>query len=196
MIVTIYTPSVQVLDYWFRRLPACIFQHRQSWPWMLLHFQLNSIPFVLVNSVLWYRKVPIVATLDPRPSTLDPRYFRNKQPLGLVTFGVSLRTLEGSLFSETKTHKTKLALAWYHARTRKFIPPPWYKGMGGGGDVDRNPLQSFSHLVSKRFYLQWKASDLLNKMRYRNGRHLGFYQELEIWLKPREMVILCAWHKY
>ena len=25
-----------------------------------------------------------------------------------------------------------------------------------------------------------------------NGRHLGFYQELEIRLKPREMVILCA----
>ena len=47
-----------------------------------------------------------------------------------------------------------------------------------------------------------KASfDLLNKMRYislvmalleacdvtNNGRHLGFYQELEIKLKPREM---------
>ena len=25
-----------------------------------------------------------------------------------------------------------------------------------------------------------------------NGRHLGFYQELEIRLKPREMAILCA----
>ena len=50
------------------------------------------------------------------------------------------------------------------------------------------------------------ASDLLNKMRYilwmvallgacdvtDNGRHLGFYQELEIRLKPREMVIFCA----
>ena len=60
--------------------------------------------------------------------------------------------------------------------------------------------------VSKRFYLQWKAFDLLNKMRYiswvvtllktcdvtDNGRHLGFYQELEIRLKPGEMVIFCA----
>ena len=25
-----------------------------------------------------------------------------------------------------------------------------------------------------------------------NGRHLGVYQELEIWLKLREMVIFCA----
>ena len=60
--------------------------------------------------------------------------------------------------------------------------------------------------ISKRFYLQWKAFDLLNKVRYiswvvalleacdvtNNDRHLGFYQELEIRLKPREIVIfLC-----
>ena len=45
----------------------------------------------------------------------------------------------------------------------------------------------------------------LNKMRYslgvvvlleafdvtNNGRHFGFYQELEIWLKTREMVFFC-----
>ena len=60
--------------------------------------------------------------------------------------------------------------------------------------------------VSKRFYLRWKAFDILYKMRYilwvvallgacdvtNNGRHLGFYQELEIRLKPREMVISFA----
>ena len=48
--------------------------------------------------------------------------------------------------------------------------------------------------ISKRFYLQLKAFDLLYKMRYilwvvvllevcdvtKHGRHLGFYQELEI----------------
>ena len=60
--------------------------------------------------------------------------------------------------------------------------------------------------ILKRFCLKWKAFDLLNKMRYilgvvalleacdvtNNGRHLGFYQELEIRLKPREMVFfLC-----
>ena len=61
--------------------------------------------------------------------------------------------------------------------------------------------------ISKRFYLQWKAFDLLYKMRYilwvvallgacevtnngpHLGHHLGFYQELEIRLKPREIVI-------
>ena len=61
----------------------------------------------------------------------------------------------------------------------------------------------------KRFYLKRKAFYLLNKMRYilwvvalreacgvtNNGRHLGFYQELEIRLKPREMVIFCALHE-
>ena len=64
--------------------------------------------------------------------------------------------------------------------------------------------------ISKRFYLQWKAFDLLCKMRYilwvvallvaydvtNNGRnlsrHLEFYQELEIRLKPGEMVVFCA----
>ena len=60
--------------------------------------------------------------------------------------------------------------------------------------------------ISKRFYLLRKAFDLLYKMRYilwvvallgacdvtNNGRHLGFYQELEIRLKPLEMAIfLC-----
>ena len=44
--------------------------------------------------------------------------------------------------------------------------------------------------------LQWKAFDLLNKdkVNFMGGgaagrRHLGFYQELEIRLKPREMMI-------
>ena len=55
--------------------------------------------------------------------------------------------------------------------------------------------------ISKRFCLQWKTFDLLNKMRYilwlvalleacdvtNNGCHLGFYQELKIRLKPQEI---------
>ena len=59
--------------------------------------------------------------------------------------------------------------------------------------------------IWKRFYLQWEAFDLLYKTRYilwvvalleacdvTNGdRHLVFYQELEIRLKPREMVSFC-----
>ena len=35
-----------------------------------------------------------------------------------------------------------------------------------------------------------EACDVTN-----NGRHLGFYQELEISLKPREIVIFCALHE-
>ena len=82
----------------------------------------------------------------------------------------------------------------------------------GVGGVDPPPPLEFLKCCSilKRFYLQWKAFDLLKKMRYilwvvalleacdfaNNGRHLGshlgFYQELEIRLKPREMVILYA----
>ena len=77
----------------------------------------------------------------------------------------------------------------------EWIPPPF--------------LLKFliSDSISKRFCLQWKAFDFLKKMRYilwvvalleacdvtnngrHLGRHLGFYQELEIRLKPREIVI-------
>ena len=79
---------------------------------------------------------------------------------------------------------------------------------GGGW----NPYPGFLICCSilKRFYLKWKAFDLFNKMRYISGvvalleasdvtkngrhldRHLGFYQELEISLKPREKTIFCA----
>ena len=44
-------------------------------------------------------------------------------------------------------------------------------------------------------YILWvvalvEACDVTN-----NGRHLGIYQELEISLKPREMVIVCSLHE-
>ena len=82
--------------------------------------------------------------------------------------------------------------------------PPWYKGQL------TEPLLEFLICCSilKRFCLQWKAFDLVNKVRYilwvvalleayditNRGRHLGFYQELEIRLKQQEMVIFCTWH--
>ena len=95
--------------------------------------------------------------------------------------------------------------------TRKFIPPRWYKGGGGVWNPSQEILKCCS--ILKRFYLLWKAFDLLNKMRYilgvvalleacdvinngrHLGRHLGFYQEVEMRLKPREMVIFCALHE-
>ena len=64
-----------------------------------------------------------------------------------------------------------------------------------GRGVDGPPLESLTCCsILKRFCLQWKAFDLLYKMRYilwvvallevcdvnKQGRHLGFYQELEI----------------
>ena len=84
-------------------------------------------------------------------------------------------------------------------------------GVGGWADVDGTLLEfSIFCSISKWFYLQWKAFDLLNKMTYilwvvslleacdvtNNGRHpnhhLGFHKELKIRLKPKEMVIfLC-----
>ena len=79
-------------------------------------------------------------------------------------------------------------------RTRKVIPPPWYKGKGGWWTPP--PLEFLKCCsTSKRFCLQWKAFDLLYKMRYlllvvsllgacdvtkKVGRHLGFFHELEI----------------
>ena len=61
--------------------------------------------------------------------------------------------------------------------------------------------------ISKRFTFSGGLLIFLNKMRHilwvvallgacdvtNIGCHLGFYQELEIRLKPREMVIFCAW---
>ena len=82
--------------------------------------------------------------------------------------------------------------------------------MGGG-----NPSSEFLICcrISKRFYLQWKVFDLLNKMRYilwvvalleacdvtskghHLGRYLGFYQELEIRLKRREIFFFVTYMK-
>ena len=74
-------------------------------------------------------------------------------------------------------------------------------GVGGGGGW--NPTR-------KPFYLWWKAFDLLNNKRYilgvvalleasdvtnnccHLGRHFGFYQELGIRSKPRELLFFCA----
>ena len=84
-------------------------------------------------------------------------------------------------------------------RTGKFIPPQRHRarGGGGGGKVVMEPLPRVLICC-----LQCKAFVLLNKMGYifwvvalleacdvtNNVLHLGFYQELEIKLKPQEAV--------
>ena len=75
-------------------------------------------------------------------------------------------------------------------RTGKFIPPPWYKG----GLIE--PPRPLGYLIccnfSKQFCPEWKALDLLPWYILwvmallevfdvtKHGRHLGFYQDLEI----------------
>ena len=82
-------------------------------------------------------------------------------------------------------------------RTLKFHTPTVVQGRGRWWNSSPDFLMCCS--ISKRFCLRWKASDLLNKIRFilgvvallkafnvaSNGRHLGFYQELEIRLKSR-----------
>ena len=87
-------------------------------------------------------------------------------------------------------------------------------GEGGGGG-DGTPSKSFWYVAVFRtdFAFSGKSlsSNSLNKMRYvlwvmalltaydvtnngrTLGRDLGFYQELEIWWKPRSMEILVCW---
>ena len=109
----------------------------------------------------------------------------------------------GRHLSQYKCRKNDLT--WHEVlltlgRTRKFIPPPWYKG-GRGPGVDGTQPRIFDMLQYFETILpSVKAFHFLNKMRYilwamamleaynvtNNGRHLGFYQELEIRLKPRE----------
>ena len=118
---------------------------------------------------------------------------------------------------ESSLHITEVFFsdaAWYYVnfnpRTYKFIPPPWWGGGEGGGWMEPLPgifdiLQYFGAilpLVESRWssaqdevYFMGGGAvgscDVTNNGRHL-GRHLGFYRELEIKLKPREMVIFCA----
>ena len=138
---------------------------------------------------------------------------------GKKTFAQSaLRTLRNRRYFFTFTQRLKRAFfgkrksRLFHSifkfhglgRTRTLIYQPWHQGRGLMDPPPPRVLDMFS--ISKRFCLQWKACDLLNKIMYilwvvalletcdvtNNGRHLVFYQELEITLKPLEMAFfLC-----
>ena len=88
-------------------------------------------------------------------------------------------------------------------RTRKFIPPPPPPVVQGR--VDGTPPRSFSYVAVFWNHFPWsgKPSIFLTRSGIwfwgggvaggvdvtNNVRHLGFYQESEIRLKPREMII-------
>ena len=88
----------------------------------------------------------------------------------------------------------------------QIYTPTVVQGRAGGrreGGFDGTPLVLICCDISKPFYLQWKAFDLLYNMKYilwvvalvevcdvtKHGRHLGFYQKLEIRLKQCESTI-------
>ena len=56
-------------------------------------------------------------------------------------------------------------------------------------------LQYFETILPLVERLLWVVTLLEACDDSNNGRHLGFYQELEIRLKPREMVSFCAFHE-
>ena len=61
--------------------------------------------------------------------------------------------------------------------------------------VSKRKRKAFD-ILYKRRYILWVVALLGGCDVTKNGRHLGFYQELEIRLKPREMVIfLCLGRK-
>ena len=67
------------------------------------------------------------------------------------------------LLDVTCLNKVSLASPWILTlgHTRKVIPPPWYKG----GLMESRLVFLTCRSISKRFCLQWKACDLLHKMR-------------------------------
>ena len=81
--------------------------------------------------------------------------------------------------------------------------PTAVQGEGGGW----NPSLEFliCRSISKRFFFQWKAFDLVNILWVvallkacdvtNNGCHLVFYQELEMRLKSREIVVFVLYIK-
>ena len=78
-------------------------------------------------------------------------------------------------------------------RTCKFIP---HSGTRGGWmDPPRgfDMLQYFETILPSKESLWSSLQDEVHFMGGGNGRHLGFYQELSIRSKPREMVTFCAW---
>ena len=169
---------------------------------------MNDCNFLLFCTVhVYFLAEPLSSLNSPERCDEQPLNVRHWDP------GVGKCSVCWTFIKDVSHWTLTIMLTLGH--TCKFKPPPCYKGGGGwGGDGGWWVEFLICCIISKRFYLQWKTFNLLYKMmRYilwlaallgacdviNNGcylgRHLGIYQELVIMLKPREMVIFCAWHK-
>ena len=140
--------------------------------------------------------------------------FAQKQGLVLSCSG-----LRNSLTVFTRVSAAVL-IYFFVSPVRRLFNPRTYTQIhtitvvqGGGDGWNPSPGLLICCSISKRFCLSWKAFDLLNKTRCilwavalleacditknsrHSGSHLGFYQELKIRLKQREMVRFCALHE-
>ena len=174
----------QVYNLWFQQL-------REKW--------LHSRYFISFYSRTYTSQVR-----DPHPHRriLFNLFFYQQSKLllnsyGLKSFSFCGPKLRNELSSELRAIESVfLRLSWEYIFLRhilinphKFIPPPWY--WRGGGSVEKiEPLtRVFDMLRYFEKIFQWKAFDLLNKMKYilwvvapletcdvtNNDRHLGLY---------------------
>ena len=133
-------------------------------------------------------------------------FIQNFEPARRLNFGTvqAVSILVKNSFGAVWTHRIDALVSFLfqppdvNVNANSYPHRAWYEGEGGLL-MDPSPEFLICCSISKRFRLWWKAFDLLNKMRYilwvvallevcditKNGRHLGFYQELEIKLKSR-----------
>ena len=69
-----------------------------------------------------------------------------------------------------------------------FLTPGYFFRVPDNSNLFRFPLKA--RVIGSRVYILWVLA--LNLDVTKHGRHLGFYPELEISLKGRELVIVCA----
>ena len=121
----------------------------------------------------------------------------------MASYFLYMKTKASFFLKENQTFSNWFIFYGFKSPTYVQIHTPTMVQGGGGGWWSPSLEVLVCSSILKRFCLQWKAFDLLNKMRYilwvvamleafditNNGRQLGFYQELEIRLKLQKMVI-------
>ena len=140
---------------------------------------------------------PVLISTAELTSKCSKRWSENTRLLLVVP--LAFWTFWGDFYGRYENRSWKVVVELLTlGRKRKFHTPAVVRG-GGGRWWNSSPEFLICCSISKRFCLRAKASDLLNKMRYilwvvalleafnvsNDGRHLGFYQELEIRLQSR-----------